>query len=325
MAEAASIARDAGWGRSLRTSGRLWDASSPLARECEAHGVSAVLADTLEEAMLGGPEPREGDVALSLGAPWTFTTEWIGRWGGLAFNLHPRRLPEHRGAGGSSWMILMRERLGMAAVHELTPEIDAGRIVARRTFVYPDSLVLPEEYDRKCEDECRLLLGEWLRDLLAGNHGTTRETQPDYLSIYWPRLSTQIHGWIDWSWGADDIVSFIRAFDRPYAGAKTFLRGAVVSLAGALRGTFRAHHPFQEGLIFRADQDGVHVAVRDGSLTLTELRLSDPDRPARPGDRFMTPRWLLEKALAARVSYSPDGTLRTEQAAPLGDVDPSPM
>ena len=40
---------------------------------------------------------------------------------------------------------------------------------------------------------------------------------------YYPRLSTKINGWIDWSWKPENLERFINAFDEPYEGAKTYL------------------------------------------------------------------------------------------------------
>ena len=36
------------------------------------------------------------------------------------------------------------------------------------------------------------------------------------LSQYWPRLSTETHGWIDWNWNLVNIYRFCCAFSFPY-------------------------------------------------------------------------------------------------------------
>ena len=45
--------------------------------------------------------------------------------------------------------------------------------------------------------------------------------QDESISTYFPRLSSDVHFWINWSWSCEDLVSFIRAFGEPYDGAKT--------------------------------------------------------------------------------------------------------
>ena len=52
--------------------------------------------------------------------------------------------------------------------------------------------------------------------------------QINYMSSYWPRLSSEINGWIDWNISGLDLELFIRAFDNPYKGAMTNWRGEKV-------------------------------------------------------------------------------------------------
>ena len=58
-------------------------------------------------------------------------------------------------------------------------------------------------------------------------------------STYWPRLKTDINGWVDWSLKIDSIERFICAFDEPYSGAKTFLGNKTVSLKSVSTHFFR--------------------------------------------------------------------------------------
>ena len=44
-------------------------------------------------------------------------------------------------------------------------------------------------------------------------------------SEYWPRLNTEIHAWINWTWPISDIESFCNAFSYPHSGAKTEING----------------------------------------------------------------------------------------------------
>ena len=66
---AAKIAKNLGWGCSLRTSQRIWNTSSSLAKEVTELNVSVIISDDLQEAMKQGQKVEEGDVAFSFGAP----------------------------------------------------------------------------------------------------------------------------------------------------------------------------------------------------------------------------------------------------------------
>lgn len=50
------------------------------------------------------------------------------------FNFHPGLLPEYRGAGAFSWVILNEEKETGITLHEIDKDIDHGPIIQRRTF-----------------------------------------------------------------------------------------------------------------------------------------------------------------------------------------------
>ncbi|MGZ8361940.1 MAG: hypothetical protein ACXWUX_15585, partial [Allosphingosinicella sp.] len=183
-----------------------------------------------------------------------------------------------------------------------------GPSVAAAPFHYPDNVVTPADFDAEDERRGAALLADFLPGALAGE--VARDAQDEARSTYWPRLSTDLHGWIDWSWTAAEIERFCRAFGPAYAGARTCVRGGLARVRSCTRGESDDFHPFQAGLIYRIDGDSLFVAARGGGLRI-EL-----DVAARVGDRLFTPRALLERALATRVTYLPDGSLRTELACP---------
>jgi methionyl-tRNA formyltransferase len=307
-AVAAEVALANGWTASLRTSPRLHSEGAPWIQRLRALGCDVTVATELADAMAAGRPREEGDVGLSFGAPWIFTAKWLADWRGLIFNSHARPLPRHRGAGGASWLILMGERGGMAAIHELTAGVDEGPIVASTPFTYPAEALLPLHFDEEDARQSERLLRSWLPRAFAGQ--ISRQDQDEAEATYWPRLSTDLHGWMDWSWTADEIVRFADAFDAPYSGAKTYLRGAAVALRGAALANTEAYHPFQAGLILRAWEDRIYVAARGGTLSFAQ------PGAVRTGDRLMTPQAVLERARSLRVAYLPDGTTRNEAMAP---------
>jgi methionyl-tRNA formyltransferase len=209
----------------------------------------------------------------------------------------------------------MRDHAGLAAIHEIVKEIDAGPVVASQSFVYPPTCRTPKQYFEVEEANGLDLIRRWLPEVFAGR--VKRDPQPHELSVYWPRLSTAIHGWIDWTWSARDVISFCDAFDEPHEGAKTYLRGSVVRLARVAEVETMRHHPFQFGLIVRIDAEGVCVAARGAVLLFRCVTLPPGGEPPRPGDRFVTPRWVLDRAINTRVHYSPGGAVSEEAAAPM--------
>jgi methionyl-tRNA formyltransferase len=315
LAKAVVLARGLGWSCVVRTSPRLWDDGSADAHEVSSHGCEVIVGESLEATLARGSDIGPADIALSFGAPWIFPETLLDRFGRRAYNYHPRRLPENRGGGGSSWPILMRERTGLAAFHHLTPGIDDGMIVASREFRFSAGARTPLQFDAETEAVAAEVMAEWLPVLLGTGQAPAGNLQADHLSTYWPRLHTATHAWVDWAWNADDIESFVRAFDRPYPGARTWLRGHVVTLRDAEVIERRRFHPFQAGLIYRLDDIGAVVACRDGGILMKVEPTVGPT--ARIGDRLFTPRWQIDAALGTRVSYAADGTVKPSFAGPL--------
>ena len=253
----------------------------------------------------------ENTLGLSFGAAWIFKKEFINKFEGRLLNLHAARLPQDRGAGGFSWRILNGERLGMSLIHQINPGIDRGSIVIAEEYIYPVNCRLPIDYIKHTINNYKKLLLKFIHEI--ENVGIFElSSQPEYLSTYWPRLNTDTQGYIDWSWELNSIERFICAFDTPYSGAITFLNGNKVRIKSSYAilndGVF---HPFQNGMVYRLGGNGeVFVATAEGGL-LIETVLNDKEckitREIKLGQRFYTPRLMLESALESQPIYTSTG------------------
>ncbi len=251
-----------------------------------------------------------GAVGVSFGAAWVFKKEFIDLFGGRLLNLHGTRLPQYRGGGHPTWAVLRGNRLGYSVLHQVTPGIDAGDVLAVREYFYPSSCRLPKDFMAVSLEQDLGFLKEIDGKVQAGEE-FSQASQPEYLSMYWPRLNTQRQGFINWEWKAEEIESFICGFDEPFAGASTFLNGKRIFLKSCFAdrqdGSF---HPFQSGLIYRISGGAVFVAANNGTIVIRRALNEDGEsvlESFRLGDRLMTPREDLEAALAYRPVYTPSG------------------
>ncbi len=249
-------------------------------------------------------------VGLSIAAAWIFRQPLISRFDGRLLNAHSMRLPRDRGSGGFSWLIMNGDREGMCLVHQIDKGLDTGPIVRHRAFLYPPTCRVPQDYREVFVAENRVFLAQLFNDI-RNKHDFPLLHQVEYLSTYWPRLSTEHSGFIDWSWGLRDIERFICAFDSPYAGASTFINGQRVyvkqCLISFVDGVF---HPFQKGLVFRQDGNRQFVATDQGTLILDSVTDSSGANFAKQislGDRFYTPIQQLELARQGRAVVTPFG------------------
>lgn len=250
-------------------------------------------------------------LAVSLGAAWIVTKKEIQEmFGGKLFNLHGTRLPQNRGAGGFSWQILSGNRLGYCMLHEIDGGIDTGKIWFMKEFIYPPACRIPCDFEKVYVRNTFIFFCELFKDSLENAVPQQTISQPEYLSTYWPRLSTELNGWIDWNWTAQHIEQFICAFDDPYCGASTFLRGARVFLKKTFLNTQDGcFHPYQAGLIYRKSSSWICVSSIGGGLIIKEifdLQGRNIIDTLNLGDRFETFQHVLDNS-RCRVNLDPSG------------------
>lgn len=249
-------------------------------------------------------------LGLSFGAAWIFRKNFINKFQGRLLNCHGSRLPQDRGGGGFSWRILRGDKIGISLIHQIEPGIDTGKIILFNQYTYPANCRLPIDYSSYTLDKNIDLIKDFINKLLQ-QYNFIDIGQAEYLSTYWPRLSSAHHAYIDWSWKLEHIESFICAFDEPYPGATTFLNNKKVKLKNCLislnDGVF---HPFQTGIIYRLYQGTVFVAAETGALLISSILDEQNDNiyeQLQLGDRLYTPQKYLEAAKQYRAIYTPDG------------------
>jgi methionyl-tRNA formyltransferase len=250
-------------------------------------------------------------IGISSGSPYIFSKDIIERFGHRIINGHSSRLPQQRGGGGYSWMIMQGNRVGYAVWHLVDEGIDNGDILALKEFEYPVSCQYPEDYLNEKSIHEYGVFKSLLQDIKL-KKPLQRNGQSEHMSIYMPRLLTDVHGFIDWKWSGQEIERFAQAFGRPYKGASTFLMGKQVRVRSATSVTFDGtFHPFQYGIIYRLFENGVYVACKNGSLRCSLFR-KDGIKPIEYksnliGERLYTPAEYLETAMRTRVEFLPKG------------------
>ena len=249
-------------------------------------------------------------IGLSFGAAWIFKQEFIDRFNGNLLNLHGAQLPKNRGGGGFSWRIMQGDKVGVSLIHKVDTGIDTGDIVFSEEYTYPEKCKVPLDYQEYSVNKYNELLDTFF-DKVKNLESFNMSAQQEQFSSYWPRLSTDVHGYIDWNWALVDIERFVCAFDEPYAGASTFINGTKVRIKECHSsfddGVF---HPFQKGLIYRKNDNSVFVATENGSIIVNQVlddEGHDMEQTLKVGDRFYTPQEFIEESMQYRAVYTPTG------------------
>jgi methionyl-tRNA formyltransferase len=187
----------------------LGTASEPSVIELAwQRGVPVYAAGRLRDpATLAALAALEPELIVVACFPWRLPAALLApaRLGGL--NLHPSLLPEGRGPAPRFWTFRHGRALGGVTVHQVTPELDAGPIVAQATFPLPDGMT-GAEFDRQAAALGGGLLVEAIWALAAGRARLVAQDPARASYGPWPRE-------------ADYLVPL----DRPARWAFNFIRG----------------------------------------------------------------------------------------------------
>ena len=248
---------------------------------------------------------------LSLGAAWIFKESVIkSLFNNRLLNEHGARMPQNRGGGGFSWQILMGNKFGFCVLHNVDGGIDTGEIIAFDEFLYPANFRKPIDFENYHIEKNLDFIINFIEKYRSKNLPLNPIVQSEYFSTYWPRLNTEINGWINWQLDPIDIERFICAFDEPYSGAQTLLNDNKVKIKNVSLSTQDSvFHPYQTGIVYRKHKSWICVALKDSSLIIEGLydeQGKDILHSVSLGDRFTTPALLLENSFSRPV-YTSNG------------------
>ena len=313
MIEAIDIAKGFGWSIHVFSAERQMDDILPATGKTLREALISRAIDTVETSKLNkatrelipsGPSV----IGLSFDAAWIFPSSLIAMFNGGLFNSHGMRLPQNRGGGGVTWGIQRRIRVGYSLFHQVTPGIDDGAVAFVREYVFPSNCKLPEDYFRIAAIRDSESVREFM-ELLESGDSIILDPQPEYLSLYFPRVYTPINGAIDWSTDSESIAAFVDSFDSPYPGAFSFIGDSRVQLFGCTVTQDGPFHPFQAGIVYRQKQGATYIASRNNGLRFRKIEFdsSGSQKQIRPGDRLTTPSHILDQARTFRPIIGPDG------------------
>ncbi len=252
-------------------------------------------------------------IGISINSPWIFNKKIIDLFDSKLINEHGMRLPQNRGGGSFTWVILQGGRNYYCAYHLVAEKIDRGAILKIKEYVVPELLPKPIDF----ANSQKIKHFEMLKEIISGiQEGQDFELigQPEYLSIYYPKISSFVNGYINWSWHDSEIEKFIRAFSTPFPGARTFIgENEVIIKSSYLESNDGSFHPFQYGLVYRKYEDRLYVAAMGGSIIVDEIydnKNSEILSKIRAGDRFFTPQKYIDQAMSSRIFFDPNGNIK---------------
>jgi methionyl-tRNA formyltransferase len=190
-------------------------------------------------------------------------------------NVHPSLLPRHRGAAPVASTILSGDELAGVSLMVMTPDLDAGPIVAAWRVPLGGRETTPELEARLADMAAEVVPAELAR-WAAGPIEATPQDESQATLI---RPFTRRDGWIDWRRSAVDVDRQVRAL-QPWPGAWTTVDGRRLHVRRAHPEDGMDDVPI--GVVLPGDQPRVACGV--GALALDVIQ--PEGRPAMAADAW---------------------------------------
>ena len=284
-----------------------------LARFLDGLGVPYFSSDDINTDPRVAERRTAGTLGIAMGAAWMFDEAFARAFDGRLLDFMGIRLPEYRGGAHYTWQILAGNRRGACNLQVILGGAETfhrGPVVMTKTYEFPASCRIPLDYFAAAVPRERAFLDQFLKQVRRGADFKPRALD-ESSATYWPFLHTKTQGFVDWRWTAEEIERFVRAFDEPYAGASTFLRGRRLHLKSSrLEKTKERFHPFHAGLVYRLHGGRAYVAAKGGALSFGRVldeNGADALSSLKLGDRLTTPAANLESALEFSAEYGARG------------------
>jgi methionyl-tRNA formyltransferase len=192
----------------------------------------------------------------------------VARHGGI--NVHASLLPKYRGAAPVAWAIYHGETRTGVTIIRMSPQMDAGDILAQEAVD-----ILPDETAGELEARLAVIGARLALQVIDQiESGQVRAiAQDSSQATRAPKLKKE-HGLVDWSRSAQQVVNQIRAM-QPWPTAYTFWHRRdkpplrlIIRRARARPETTDA----QPGTIIAVHPDTVRVASGQGTVELLQIQ-----------------------------------------------------
>ena len=201
-------------------------------------------------------------------------------------NCHAGKLPFYRGRNILNWALINDEREIGVTCHYVDDGVDTGDIVTQRCFAVTDD----DTYATVLERAISLCPSVLLEAMNAVRDGSaTRAAQPRDGTYFVQRREGD--EWIDWTWSARRVWTFVRAISTPGPCARTLLRlpegVAEVVIERARLVPTQLPYVCAEGAVVGVRDGEPLVKTGDSVIALTSYELRhDTRKKLRIGDRL---------------------------------------
>ncbi len=193
----------------------------------------------------------------------------------MAVNFHDALLPKYAGLNAPSWALMNKEVEHGITWHEMTTQVDAGRILKQITFpIAPGDSAF--DLNTKCYQAGAEGFQEILKDLALGS--LSLEHQVGERSYVGKTKRPQALATLDFTQPAEDLSLIVQALDygqynHPLGIAKIWTGSELILTSSA---TFDNDDMIQSpGTVLNVDEATISIATAQGAITLSGLTSLD--------------------------------------------------
>jgi natural product biosynthesis luciferase-like monooxygenase protein len=202
---------------------------------------------------------------------WIIPADVLAQAQRATINYHDSPLPKYAGLYATSWALLNGETQHAVTWHEVTPDIDAGRVFKQKTVpIFAEDTVF--NLNTRCFDAAVSSFSELAREL------ATLQVEPQIQdlaerSYFGPSDRPAAASLLSFDSKSQDICNLVRALDfgpvRNQMGIpKLWLDSSVVAVGTAKSVPIAQGVP---GQVLQMDSEGICVATADGAVMLGRL------------------------------------------------------
>ncbi len=240
-------------------------ANPQILQWAESQGIPARRMDAPSEIDLRGVE---FDFLFSVANLQILPAALISKARQLAINFHDALLPDYAGLNATAWALMARESTHGITWHEMTPTVDAGRIVRQVAFgVSPEETAL--SLNAKCYEAGLASFQAMLGDISQGELTLTPQGRP--MRYFGLAARPNALATIDFSDSAQAIAALVRALDfgtdhylNPLARPKIFTGSGIVLVRSARVSESVTNVLARPGMVLDVQGDTVSIAAADG-------------------------------------------------------------
>ena len=228
------------------------------------------------------------------------------------FNINSIPVPHYLGGAHFTWQLMNDNYEGGCFFQKITNQLDRGPLLDWRKFNIPKNASNPSDYFTVNLNEGETFITGLAKKMKTGkNFSITPYEQVNENRLYFPRLKTDIQGFIDWNWSGQEIVHFCASFDNPYGGSRTYIKEKIICLKGvSIFDSNDIFHPFCRGLIVRKTISQLLILSKDRLISVDRIENINGNSirsKVKEGMRLYTPQNVLERALVYHPKINSKG------------------